>query len=122
MASDAGIRGVHEIPAYSVTKAGVVAVSELFAAEGAPFGIRANAVCPGDVVPGIQATPAGHADHAENPDGVDASAIRPVRNRRGRGVARRLARVRRVVPHDRRHAAGSTAAMGATMSAQTRSA
>ena len=35
IASDSGIRGIHEIPAYSVTKAGVVAVSELFAAEGA---------------------------------------------------------------------------------------
>jgi NAD(P)-dependent dehydrogenase (short-subunit alcohol dehydrogenase family) len=69
MASDSGIRGVHEIPAYSVTKAGAVAIAELFAAEGGPQGIRANAVCPGDVVPGIQATPEGHADHAENPSG-----------------------------------------------------
>ena len=31
--------------------------------------MRANAVCPGDVVPGVQATPEGHADHAENPEG-----------------------------------------------------
>lgn len=69
IASDAGIRAVHEIAAYSVTKAGVVAVSELFGAEGAPHGIRANAVCPGDIVPGVQATPAGHEDHAEDPAG-----------------------------------------------------
>lgn len=68
IASDAGIRAVHEIAAYSVTKAGVIALSELFGAEGAPHGIRANAVCPGDVVPGVQATPEGHGDHAENPD------------------------------------------------------
>jgi NAD(P)-dependent dehydrogenase (short-subunit alcohol dehydrogenase family) len=68
IASDTGIRGIHGIAAYSVTKAGVVAVSELFAAEGAPHGVRANAVCPGDVVPGIRATPEGHADHAENPE------------------------------------------------------
>ena len=68
IASDTGIRGIHDIAAYSVTKAGVVAVSELFAAEGAPYGVRANAVCPGDVVPGVQATPAGHEDHAENPE------------------------------------------------------
>jgi NAD(P)-dependent dehydrogenase (short-subunit alcohol dehydrogenase family) len=67
IASDTGIRGAHEIPAYSVSKAGAVAVAELFAAEGAPFGVRANAVCPGDVVPGVQATPAGHEDHAEDP-------------------------------------------------------
>jgi NAD(P)-dependent dehydrogenase (short-subunit alcohol dehydrogenase family) len=69
IASDAGIRAVHEIAAYSVTKAGVIAVSELFGAEGAPHGIRANAVCPGDIVPGVQATPAGHEDHAEDPSG-----------------------------------------------------
>ena len=69
MASDTAIRGVHEIAAYSVTKAGALAASELFAAEGAPYGVRANAVCPGDVVPGIQATPEGHSDHAEDPAG-----------------------------------------------------
>jgi NAD(P)-dependent dehydrogenase (short-subunit alcohol dehydrogenase family) len=69
IASDAGIRAVHEIAAYSVTKAGVIAVSELFSAEGAPYGIRSNAVCPGDIVPGVQATPAGHDDHAEDPAG-----------------------------------------------------
>jgi NAD(P)-dependent dehydrogenase (short-subunit alcohol dehydrogenase family) len=68
IASDTGIRGIHEIAAYSVTKGAAVAVSELFAAEGAPYGIRANAVCPGDVVPGIQSTPEGFSDHAESPD------------------------------------------------------
>jgi NAD(P)-dependent dehydrogenase (short-subunit alcohol dehydrogenase family) len=66
--SDTGIRGIHEIAAYSVTKAGAVAVSELFAAEGAPHGIRSNAVCPGDIVPGVQATPVGFEQHAENPE------------------------------------------------------
>ena len=69
IASDAGIRAVHEIAAYSVTKAGVIAVSELFGAEGAPCGIRSNAICPGDIMPGVQATPAGHEDHAEDPAG-----------------------------------------------------
>ena len=69
IASDAGIRAVHEIAAYSVTKAGVIAASELFGAEGAPHGIRSNAVCPGDIGPGVQATPTGHDDHAEDPAG-----------------------------------------------------
>jgi NAD(P)-dependent dehydrogenase (short-subunit alcohol dehydrogenase family) len=69
IASDAGIRAVHELAAYSVTKAGVIAVAELLAAEGAPHGVRSNAVCPGDIVPGVQATPAGHEDHAEDPSG-----------------------------------------------------
>jgi NAD(P)-dependent dehydrogenase (short-subunit alcohol dehydrogenase family) len=69
IASDTGIRGIPAIAAYSVTKAGAVAVSELFAYEGAPRGVRSNAVCPGDVLPGVQATPAGHEDHAESPEG-----------------------------------------------------
>jgi meso-butanediol dehydrogenase / (S,S)-butanediol dehydrogenase / diacetyl reductase len=69
IASDTGIRGIPAIAAYSVTKAGAVAVSELFAFEGAPHGVRSNAVCPGDVVPGVQATPRGHEDHAESPEG-----------------------------------------------------
>ena len=46
IASDAGIRAAHETAAYSVTSAGVIAVAELFAAEGAPHGVRSNAVCP----------------------------------------------------------------------------
>jgi NAD(P)-dependent dehydrogenase (short-subunit alcohol dehydrogenase family) len=46
VASDAGIRAAHEAAAYSVSCAAVVAASELFAAEGAPYGIRSNAVCP----------------------------------------------------------------------------
>jgi NAD(P)-dependent dehydrogenase (short-subunit alcohol dehydrogenase family) len=69
IASDTGIRGIHGIAAYSVTKAGAVCVSELLGAEGAPHGIRSNAVCPGDVVPGVQATPAGFEHHAESPEG-----------------------------------------------------
>jgi 3-hydroxybutyrate dehydrogenase len=46
IASDAGIRAAHDMAAYSVMSAGVIAVAELFAAEGAPHGIRCNAVCP----------------------------------------------------------------------------
>jgi NAD(P)-dependent dehydrogenase (short-subunit alcohol dehydrogenase family) len=69
IASDTGIRGIPAIAAYSVTKAGAVAASELFAFEGAPHGVRSNAVCPGDVLPGVQATPSGHEEHAESPEG-----------------------------------------------------
>lgn len=46
IASDAGIRAAHETAAFSVMSAGVIALAELFAAEGAPHGIRSNAVCP----------------------------------------------------------------------------
>jgi NAD(P)-dependent dehydrogenase (short-subunit alcohol dehydrogenase family) len=53
IASDSAIRGSHRIPAYSVVKAGVVAIAELLGAEGAPYGIRANALCPGNTLPGM---------------------------------------------------------------------
>jgi NAD(P)-dependent dehydrogenase (short-subunit alcohol dehydrogenase family) len=53
IASDSAIRGSHRVPAYSAVKAGVVALAELFGAEGAPYGIRANAVCPGNTLPGM---------------------------------------------------------------------
>jgi NAD(P)-dependent dehydrogenase (short-subunit alcohol dehydrogenase family) len=53
IASDSAIRGSHRIPAYSVVKAGLVAVAELLGAEGAPYGIRANAICPGNTLPGM---------------------------------------------------------------------
>jgi NAD(P)-dependent dehydrogenase (short-subunit alcohol dehydrogenase family) len=46
VSSAAGIRAVHELAGYSVTSAGVIAVAELLAADGARHGIRANAVCP----------------------------------------------------------------------------
>jgi NAD(P)-dependent dehydrogenase (short-subunit alcohol dehydrogenase family) len=46
VASEAGIRAAHESAAYSVMSAGAIAASELLAAEGAPHGIRSNAVCP----------------------------------------------------------------------------
>jgi 2-keto-3-deoxy-L-fuconate dehydrogenase len=42
-------------------------LSDMLALEGARVNVRSNAVCPGDVSPGVQATPAGFADHAEDP-------------------------------------------------------
>ena len=71
ISSDTGIRGIHDLAAYSVTKAGAVMLSELFAGEGARHGVRANAICPGDVEPGVQATPVGHEHDAEDPAGWD---------------------------------------------------
>jgi NAD(P)-dependent dehydrogenase (short-subunit alcohol dehydrogenase family) len=80
--SDAGIRGLHTIPAYSITKAGLLAVSELYAAFGAPHGIRSIAVCPGATYPGVQSTATGYAHHAE-----DASTWpRPLASRHGQGA------------------------------------
>jgi meso-butanediol dehydrogenase/(S,S)-butanediol dehydrogenase/diacetyl reductase len=54
IASDSAIRGSHRIPAYSAVKAGVVAIAELLGAEGAPHGIRVNALCPGNTLPGME--------------------------------------------------------------------
>jgi NAD(P)-dependent dehydrogenase (short-subunit alcohol dehydrogenase family) len=50
IASAAGIRAAHETAAYSVVAAGVIALAELFAAEGASHSVRCNAVCPGSTV------------------------------------------------------------------------
>lgn len=64
--SDAALHGIHKIAAYSVTKAGVLALSQALAAEGASRGVRVNAICPGAVFPGVQSTPAGYENHAED--------------------------------------------------------
>ena len=71
--SDAALRGIHHIPAYSITKAGVLVLSETLAAEAAPHGVRVNAICPGAVFPGMQTTPAGYEDHAEDASGWGAA-------------------------------------------------
>jgi 3-oxoacyl-[acyl-carrier protein] reductase len=46
-ASVVAFRGVAEMAAYSATKAAVVVLTKVLALEGAPYGIRANCVCPG---------------------------------------------------------------------------
>jgi NAD(P)-dependent dehydrogenase (short-subunit alcohol dehydrogenase family) len=119
IASDTGVRGIHGLAAYSVTKAGAVAVSELFAGEGAPHGIRSNAVCPGDVVPGVQATPVGFERDAEDPSGW----ILPPSGRFGTGedVA---ALVAWLASDESLHMSGATlrldGAAGATFNVETR--
>ena len=101
IASDSAIRGSHRIPAYSVVKAGVVTLAELFGAEGAPYGIRANAVCPGNTLPGMAGDdPAGWRATAS---GAFATAGRRRRSSRVPGVARRGAHQRRDAAHRRRH-------------------
>ena len=64
--SDAAIHGIHHLPAYSISKAGVLAMSEALAAEAAPHGVRVNAICPGATVPGVQSTLRGYEHHAED--------------------------------------------------------
>ncbi|MFB6172583.1 MAG: SDR family NAD(P)-dependent oxidoreductase [Haloarculaceae archaeon] len=45
-ASFAGVNGVGQLSAYSLTKGAVVKFTEAVAAEAGPAGVRANAVCP----------------------------------------------------------------------------
>jgi NAD(P)-dependent dehydrogenase (short-subunit alcohol dehydrogenase family) len=53
ISSDAGVWGEQEIGAYSVTKAALITLAQMLAVEAGPAGIRVNAVCPGDILPGI---------------------------------------------------------------------
>ena len=110
--SDTGIRGISSIAAYSVTKAGMRMLSDMLALEGAAVNVRSNAVCPGDVAPGVQATPAGFAGHAENP----ANWTLPPAGRFGeaRDVA---ALVAWLASDDARHMNGATIRIDAGMGA-----
>jgi NAD(P)-dependent dehydrogenase (short-subunit alcohol dehydrogenase family) len=57
-----------------VLKAGSVTLAEMLAADGAPHGIRANAICPGNTLPGMSGddpsrwppTPGGTQVHADD--------------------------------------------------------
>ena len=53
ISSDAGVIGEGEIGAYSVSKAAVIMMAKMLAVDGGPLGVRCNAICPGDIVPGM---------------------------------------------------------------------
>ena len=65
--SNAGMRGVPHLPAYSASKGGVVILTRTAALEVAKSGIRINAVNPGLIL-----TPMVQKQTAENPSAVDA--------------------------------------------------
>ena len=44
--STAGLNGLPGLPAYSASKSGVIHLTRSVAVENAPYGIRANAICP----------------------------------------------------------------------------
>ena len=52
--SDAGILGEIDIAVYSVSKAAVHMLSNMFAIEGGRRGVRSNAIAPGDIAPGMR--------------------------------------------------------------------
>ncbi len=54
IASDAGITGETNYGAYSISKAAVIMLGQILAAEGGPVGVRSNIVCPGDIAPGMR--------------------------------------------------------------------
>jgi NAD(P)-dependent dehydrogenase (short-subunit alcohol dehydrogenase family) len=112
IASDTAIRGIATIAAYSVTKAGVRMLSDMLAVEGAPVNVRSNAVCPGDVTPGVQATPTGFAAHAEDP----ANWTLPPAGRFGE-ASDVAALVAWLVSNDARHVNGATIRIDAGMGA-----
>jgi NAD(P)-dependent dehydrogenase (short-subunit alcohol dehydrogenase family) len=69
ISSDAGVWGEQEIGAYSVTKAALITLTQMLAIEAGPSGIRVNAVCPGDILPGMATTTRGRDETADDTSG-----------------------------------------------------
>jgi NAD(P)-dependent dehydrogenase (short-subunit alcohol dehydrogenase family) len=68
MSSDAGVLGEHAVGVYSISKAAVTMLSNMLALECAPHGVRSNAICPGDIEPGMRyMAPPGREDGQEDP-------------------------------------------------------
>jgi NAD(P)-dependent dehydrogenase (short-subunit alcohol dehydrogenase family) len=65
VSSDAGVWGEEEIGAYSVTKAALITLAQMLAVEAGASGIRVNAVCPGDMRPGMATTTRGRDEGGE---------------------------------------------------------
>lgn len=63
--SDAGVWGESPIAAYSVTKRMVLALARCLAAE---WGLRVNALCPGDTAPGMLTTTRGRREPGATDD------------------------------------------------------
>ena len=59
VSSDAGVWAEPDIGAYSVSKRALNWLTQMLALEGGPAGIRVNAVCPGDIAPGMRSTASG---------------------------------------------------------------
>jgi NAD(P)-dependent dehydrogenase (short-subunit alcohol dehydrogenase family) len=61
VSSDAGVWAEVDIGAYSVSKRALNWLVQMLAVEAGPAGIRVNAVCPGDIAPGMRSTTSGEA-------------------------------------------------------------
>ena len=72
ISSDAGVMGQVEIGIYSVSKAAVNMLSAMLAIECARRGVRSNAICPGDIAPGMRHMgPPGDPERPEIDDPSD---------------------------------------------------
>jgi NAD(P)-dependent dehydrogenase (short-subunit alcohol dehydrogenase family) len=76
VASDAGVMGEVEIAVYSVSKAALIMLSNMLAIEGGRRGVRSNAICPGDIEPGMRHMVEPGAD--ERPDDPSTWPVPPV--------------------------------------------
>ena len=65
-ASNAAVRGVPELPAYSASKGGILQLTRTAALETAASGIRVNAINPG-----LISTPMVHRQQESNPEAVE---------------------------------------------------
>lgn len=63
--SDAGVWGEVPIGAYSVSKRAAIMLAQMLGTEAGPAGIRVNAVCPGDTLPGMATRVGGRADPSD---------------------------------------------------------
>jgi NAD(P)-dependent dehydrogenase (short-subunit alcohol dehydrogenase family) len=68
VSSDAGVWGEEEIGAYSVSKAALITLTQMLAMDAGPSGIRVNAVCPGDTLPGMVTTTSGREEYGDTGD------------------------------------------------------
>jgi NAD(P)-dependent dehydrogenase (short-subunit alcohol dehydrogenase family) len=73
MASDAGVIGEAEIAVYSVSKAALIMLSNMLAVEAGRQGVRSNALCPGDISPGMR-----HVVDANGPVSQDDPSSWPI--------------------------------------------
>ncbi|MEP7060556.1 MAG: SDR family oxidoreductase [Actinomycetota bacterium] len=78
ISSDAGVTAEAEIGIYSVAKAALIMLSNTLAIEGGRRGgVRSNALCPGDIVPGMRHMgPPGDPDRPE--DDPSSWALPPI--------------------------------------------
>jgi 3-oxoacyl-[acyl-carrier protein] reductase len=76
MASSGGFTPIPKLAAYAMSKAGVVALTRVLAAEAGPLGVRANAVAPGFVEGGMTTRNARRADGSVDEEKLEATRER----------------------------------------------